>query len=518
MRNIDRAIFSKVFHIPILILFFLASTPAGAAVGGGLWVAGNFETYVFDHEQRDSQLIVSPSGKTLLIDAGEASWNTGNGAAFIANKLREVMGPGFTHIDYVMPSHLHLDHMGYAGYGGIWGLIETQGFTVGKLIDRDAGRWVDGNNDGVCDPKTEIVWHNAGTVSGTARNWLCYATNPAYAAKLNRVIPIVGSTSQIDLGPGVIVTIIGVDAQGVNMVDGVTTLQGDHTADATPPSENDYSIAIKVSFGQLDYATAGDTDGEYATSSFGYTYNDVERVIAPRFGRVEILRANHHGSGHSTSAYYVSTLNPDVSIISCGANSYGHPEQTTLDRLLATGAVYLTNTCDTTRNYGNSIIANGDVVIRSVNGTNYTVNGTPFVANGSTPPPAQYTVADIKINEVLPDPDTLYTTEWVELYNPTPQVIDLSGAKIDDIANGGGSPYTIPNGTLISARGYFVLNRTNYFNNTGDDVRLLTPAGVLVDRFSYTTSANDRSWARMPDGGPWSSTMDATPTKGTANQ
>ena len=120
MRNIDRAIFYKVFHIPILILFFLASTPAGAAVGGGLWVAGNFETYVFDHEQRDSQLIVSPSGKTLLIDAGEASWNTGNGAAFIANTQEhfdviivdstDPIGPGevLFEQDFYRHCHAHL--------------------------------------------------------------------------------------------------------------------------------------------------------------------------------------------------------------------------------------------------------------------------------------------------------------------------------------------------------------------------------------------------------------------------
>lgn len=520
MNNSRKSFLSRIYYFPSLALLFSFSFTgaAYAVVGGGTWVAGQFEVHVFDYEQRDSQLIVSPTGKTLLIDVGEPSWNTGKGATFIAGKLREVMGPGFTHVDYVIPSHLHLDHIGYAGYGGIWGLVEREGFTLGKLVDRDAGRWVDANGDGACDPKTEIVWHNAGTFSGTAQNWLCYVTNPANATKLNREIALLNSTTQIDLGGGVVVKIVGVDAQGVTLADGVTSLQGDHTRDATPPSENDYSIAVKVSFGAFDYATAGDTDGAYATSSFGYTYNDVERVLAPRIGRVEILRANHHGSGNSTSVDYVSTLNPDISLISCGTNSYGHPEQTTLDRLLATGAVYITNLCDTTRNYGNSTLVNGDIVIRSTDGTNYTVNGTSFIATGSTPPPAQYTVADIKINEILPDPNTLYTTEWVELYNPTAQVIDLSGAKIDDIANGGGAVYTIPNATTIPAYGYFVLDRTNYFNNAGDDVRLLTPAGILVDSFTYTASANDRSWARTPDGGTWAASLDATPTKGAANR
>ena len=383
--------FSRLKIVCRLSLFAAAlsliSNPALAAQ----WTPGNFEVHVFDVEQGDSQLIVSPSGKTLLVDVREASWNSGNGAAFVANKLREVMGPDFKHIDYVVASHLHLDHIGYAGYGGIWALIEKHGFTVGKLVDRDAGRWVDADGNGACDPKTEIVWHNAGTVSGTGRNWLCYVTNPANAAKLNREIAVVGSTAQIDLGPDVTVKIVQADADGMVMADGVTSLKGDHTADALPPSENDYSIALKISFGKVDYATAGDTDGEYAESAYGYTYNDVERVIASRFGQVELLRANHHGSGHSTSQYYVDTLNPDVALISCGANSYGHPAQTTLDRLLATGAVYQTNACETDRDYGATVIANGDLVVKSSDGQTYTVNGVAYLAG--TPPAAASTAS-----------------------------------------------------------------------------------------------------------------------------
>ena len=53
--------------------------------------------------------------------------------------------------------------MGYAGYGGIWSLLEQQGITANVLIDRDGGAWVDSNSDGICDPDLEVVWHNAGT-------------------------------------------------------------------------------------------------------------------------------------------------------------------------------------------------------------------------------------------------------------------------------------------------------------------------------------------------------------------
>jgi beta-lactamase superfamily II metal-dependent hydrolase len=346
---------------------------------GGTWTPDTFEIHVFDVGQGDSQLVVSPSGKTLLIDVREPSWRSVQGATYIAGKLREVMGPFFSHIDYIMASHLHLDHIGYAGYGGIWGLLETQGFTVGKLIDRDAGIWVDSNGDGICNPDTEIEWHNAGTTSGTARNWLCYATDPANAAKLNREIAVINSTTQIDLGPDVTVKIVQRDAEDVMMADGATPVGGDHTADAFPPSENDYSIGVKITFGLLDYATAGDSGGEYSTSQFGYTYNDVEAVLAPRMGVVDVMRANHHGSGHSTSQLYADTLQPQASFISCGNNPYGQPGQTTLDRLLYWGVVYLTNLCDPTRNYGASVVVNGDIVLKSTDGVNFMINGTPFI-------------------------------------------------------------------------------------------------------------------------------------------
>lgn len=499
--------------VQLCLLFLLTMSGPAAWAAGGSWTPGQFAVYVFDVEQGDSQLIVSPTGKTLLIDVREASWNSGKGAAYIAAKLREVMGSDFNHLDYIVPSHLHLDHIGYAGYGGIWGLLETQGYTVGKLVDRDAGVWVDGNGDGLCDPNTEIVWHNAGTLSGTAGNWLCYATNPANAGKLHREIATLGSTSQIDLGGGVIVQVVGVDAIGAVLADGVTPVGGNHTAEATPPSENDYSVGLRIRYGQFDYLTAGDTDGEYAVSSYGYTYNDIEKVIAPRIGQVDMLRANHHGSGHSSNAAYLATLDPTVSLISCGANSYGHPDQATLDRLLATSDVYLTNLCDTTRNYGASVIVNGDIVVQSGDGLTYTVNGRAYLATD----PASQDIRALRINEVLPAPSVVYSSEWVELYNPQPWPVDLAGAIIDDIANGGGAPYAIPAGNLVPAYGYWLLNRNNYFNNGGDSVRLLAADGALVDQFDYGNSAYDKSWARMPDGGPWSAIMDATPTPGGPN-
>ena len=118
--------------------------PAGAHKAGvavatrsantGSW-RGGFEVHVFQVGQGDSQLIVFPSGFSMLIDVHEASWNTCKGARTIAEKVHAVLG--HTHVNVGTPSHWHLDHLGYAGYGGFWCLIEEGLMTFDSIVDRD---------------------------------------------------------------------------------------------------------------------------------------------------------------------------------------------------------------------------------------------------------------------------------------------------------------------------------------------------------------------------------------------
>lgn len=493
------------------------------ALPPGTWTPGTLEIHVLNVGQGESQLIIGPTGKTMLIGISEDNWNTNQGATWVASEIRRITGG--SHLDYVMATHWHLDHMGYAGYGGIWSLLEEQGITADVLIDRDGGTWVDANSDGICDPNLEVVWHNAGTVSGTARNWVCWATDPTTIGGQIRQVAQINSTTQIDLGltDGVTVKVVQVDAQGVMQADGVTPVAGDHTLDALPTSENDYSITIWLNWGKFDFVAGGDTDGEYTTSSFGYSYNDIETDVAARIDQeVEVIWVNHHGSSHSTNANYVGTLNPDAAIFSAGStNTYGHPDQGVLDRLYNNGTMrYLTQMGDPTRNYYDSVIVNGNVEVQVTNGVNYTVNGDPYVATdpaGSINNPRTPAVGDLVLNEFLPKPQTLFTTEWVELYNPTNDYLNIGGMWIDDILNGGGAPKQIPSSTILAPGGYYVMDMNNYLNNTGDDVRLLGTDGATVyDAKTYGNSSYDLSFCRLPNGGAWAA--NCTASKGTTNQ
>lgn len=542
-----------------------AAVPDAAACStSGTWTQGQLNIYWFDVDQGDSQLLVGPTGKTMLIDLGETAYNTKGtttNATAVAAEIRSICGTGTSpvHLDYVMASHHHLDHIGYAGnpgdtqaYGnGLYQLLTPTslgglGFTVGSLIDHDGGTWTDADGNGRCDtgtstaPAPEVAWHNVGTTSQTGQRFICWLYGPAgQADRANIEGKVVTLTNanvwpSIDLG-GATGTIEEANAKGVMQADGVTPVSGDHHADATPPSENDYSIGVKFTYGAYNYATAGDSDGEYNTSVNGYTYNDVESLLKTKMGKVETLRANHHGSAHSSSANYVNALDPQMTVISCGVNSYGHPGNRTLNtyRAIAADIYLMNNPCDTTDTTGAAIDYSGTfnhggtihLATTGTNGSGYSVTydaGTrSYVTGAGTGTNGDPT--QVKVNEFLMAPST-GGTEWVELYNPLAAPVDVSGFYIDDVAGGGGAPKQIPAGTIIPAGGRYVMDiASGFLNNTGaETVRFLSGTGaneVTYDSYSYSlgSTQTDKVFHRSGDGGAWCATISTNLTKGTAN-
>ncbi|MBC2579699.1 lamin tail domain-containing protein [Clostridium sp. DJ247] len=330
------------------------STPtkgsSNVTTGSGTWTPGNLEIHHIDVGQGDSTLVVSPTGKTLLIDAGETYWNSSADAQTVGNYIQSVTGA--KNLDYVVNTHFHLDHIGYVGYGGLWNLVEVQGFTVGQFLHRDYNTYL-------------------GTTSGTFDNWKTYLEG-AGSSKLHPTLALRG-TSQINLGGNVVVDIKVVDGNGdIN--------PGNFSLDLQPPAENDYSIGMLISYYDFDEWIGGDLDGQFYTSEFGYKYHDIERNVARTVGDVDVYRANHHGSDHSNSSTFVNQLDPEVSIISVGDdNSYGHPRQPVMNLLNATSQVYMTEHGDSTTNTGSAKIA-GNVVVKTSNGINYNVNGDSYTA------------------------------------------------------------------------------------------------------------------------------------------
>ncbi len=115
------------------------------------------------------------------------------------------------------------------------------------------------------------------------------------------------------------------------------------------------------------------------------------------------------------------------------------------------------------------------------------------------------------INEFMPDPAQDWNgdtngddnDEWIEIYNANAFSVDLNGWMLDDVADGGSTPFVVSGSTTIAPNGFLIFYRadTNItLNNTNDDVRLLRPDASVADTISYKTSAPNASWSRVPDG------------------
>ncbi len=319
--------------------------------GSGTWRPGTLEIHHFDLGQADATLIVSPTGQTLLVDAGEASADSSEGATRVGRRVREILG--CRDIDQAVITHFHVDHAGAVGTGGLWHLVHRQGFRVGTTWHRDL--WGFGGDGGVQLAR----WRqHLGGAEGRA-------LNPR----------VIAGGAPLDLGPQVELRVVSADGAGVLRA-------GDFARQPAPPSENDYSVALRLRYGRLDYFLGGDLSGEHLVGpAGGFSYHDVETRVAAAVGDVDVYRVNHHGSAHSSNATFLGQLDPAVSIVSVGAdNPHGHPHPGTLQRLLSRGAVYLTSRGDRGTPLGAARVV-GDVAVVSTDGEAFTVGGDPYQAS-----------------------------------------------------------------------------------------------------------------------------------------
>ena len=106
----------------------------------------------------------------------------------------------------------------------------------------------------------------------------------------------------------------------------------------------------------------------------------------------------------------------------------------------------------------------------------------------------------IVINEVeINNPSS--GTEFVELYNPTSQSIDISGWSL--VPSATWKQYELPNGTVIGPNSFLSFTHVNYwFKDFGDSVSLYDDADNLIDETPVLKDMeNDfKSWQRATDG------------------
>jgi len=247
------------------------------------WERGKLEVSVLDVGQGDSLFVVSPGGKTMLIDGGGAFGGFGEREeSFGIDPGEEAVSPylwsrGFQKLDVVALTHAHQDHL-----GGLVAILEN--FRVGRL-------WIG----------REVSSAALGRLEALARE---------------RKIPI----EQELRGKSF-------DWDGV---------KGEFLWPESAPQEtavaprNDDSLVLRLQYSDKAILLPGDAERQAEHEIL--SENRAEELQSA------VLKIGHHGSKNSTTEEFLEAVRPQLGIISVGeANPYGHPSPELLERLEAAG-------------------------------------------------------------------------------------------------------------------------------------------------------------------------------------
>jgi len=130
--------------------------------------------------------------------------------------------------------------------------------------------------------------------------------------------------------------------------------------------------------------------------------------------------------------------------------------------------------------------------------------------------PSDPVKGDIVINELLPVNKTIAADQngeyddWIELYNLSGSVKDLSGYFISDNKDHF-SKWEFPSGTSIPGNGYLIiwadddsaqvgLHANFKLSSQGEELLFSSPDGSLLDKVIYPGQSLELSFSRNPDG------------------
>ena len=259
---------------------------------GGIHVHAQFlRVYYPDIEQGSAILIVSPTGKALLMDASTGLNST---EIPIEGFINDLMDAGIvTSLEYTIVSHYDEDHIGR---------MEN----VYQYVPLASG----------------FIAYDRGTTGGTPSTF-AYG-DYAYWAGLNGRTTITPNTT-IDLGGGVTVRcyVVNGELPDATSVD----LSG------AAQFENSVSAAVVVRYGDFDLWIGGDL-----TDNPTYDHPAVESAVAPFVGDLDVYTVNHHGSSSTSSSQtFLTAIKAEVAINQNSSNNgHGHPNATVVQRILDT--------------------------------------------------------------------------------------------------------------------------------------------------------------------------------------
>lgn len=271
---------------------------------------GELQVHVLDvgPVEGDSILIISPGGKTVLIDAGDA----GKGKVILdALKRYNVQ-----QLDYFIASHPHPDHIGGA----------DEVFKATKILNViDNGQEPDVPESLAAQTKPVAPSGKKQKAASSGKSSKSSAVTKFYD-EFKEAISQSGAHyekalagAKYDLGDGARLTVLA-------------PLEPLFTKDKLKSGgnlPNANSIVLRLDYGDFSMLLPGDAEEQ---TEHHLLTKDLNL-------KVKILKVAHHGSKYATAQDFVDRVKPEVAIVSCGEwNRYGHPAQVVLDRLRAANA------------------------------------------------------------------------------------------------------------------------------------------------------------------------------------
>lgn len=279
--------------------------------------------------QGDATLVTTPSGRHILIDGGPP----GSGKRVTLPYLLE---NGITQLDHLFATHYDSDHIG--------GLAEILAGSDGM-----AGTQDDMAVTGDC-------WDHGDSPEKNTPAFAAYVQSTAHCERI--AIP----GDRIEFEDGVSIEVIAMN--GISALGPLLPLD--------PGDENGMSMVLRIQYKNFSYLITGDLPGGGGKPPFDTV--DIETLLAPAIGPVDVLHLGHHGSHTSSNQNFLETLSPKVAIISVGdGNTYHHPHPSVVQRLAALNIpVYQTERGhpDGTEN---SHVMNGHVMVES-DGEGFKIN------------------------------------------------------------------------------------------------------------------------------------------------
>ena len=267
------------------IFGLLAVVLAAVAIAAQTRSTRTLNIYVVDVEGGNATLFVSPTGESLLIDAG----NGGAAASRDAGRiLAAAADAGVTSISNLIITHYHGDH-----FGG-----------VAELASRI--------------PVWNFIDHGANVQPAAAADEFLQKVYPALFAKSKRIIA----------KPGDRIALAGLDFRILTSAGQVLKTPLPGAGKANPfcagykpqdpdPTENAQSVGSLITFGRFRALHLGDV-----------TWNKEFELMCPNnpIGTVDLWMVSHHGQAISNSPVLAHAIRPRVAIMNNGTRKGGQPD------------------------------------------------------------------------------------------------------------------------------------------------------------------------------------------------